>query len=80
MDKQQVNQASWPWQRLAPGQTLAPDWYINATNQEWLLNVERNYPDIIFPQDCMHPNFIENHTCGETLMQHFMDWWNANLT
>ena len=72
LDKQQVNQAAWPWQRVGP------DWYIHANSQEWLLSVEGNYPEIIFPENCIHPHFMDNFTCGERLQQHFMEWWHAN--
>ncbi len=73
-DRARVNQTSWPWQRL--GQ----HWYIHRNDQEWLLNLERNYPNIVFPQNCIHPQIITNTTCGDILMQHFMDWWNSNNT
>ncbi len=74
IDRAHVNRTLWSWQRL--GQHL----YIHRNDQEWLLNLERNYPNIIFPQNCTHPQFITDTTCGETLMQHFMDWWNSNNT
>ena len=73
-DRARVNQTSWPWQRL--GQHL----YIHRNDQEWLLNLERNYTNIVFPQNCIHPQIITNTTCGDILMQHFMDWWNSNNT
>ncbi len=74
IDRARVNQTLWPWQRL--GQ----HWYIHRSNQEWLLNLERNYPNIIFPKKLNHPQIIINTTCGDILMQHFMDWWNSNNT
>jgi hypothetical protein len=73
-DRACVNQTLWPWQRLGK------HWYIHHNDQEWLLNLERNYTNILFPQNCYHPQFITNTTCGDLLMHHFMDWWNSNNT
>ncbi len=42
-DRARVNQTSWPWQ------TLGQHWYIHHKNQERLLNLEPNHPNIIFP-------------------------------
>ena len=63
--------------KLRGWQRQGQDWYIHANDSEWLLHLERNYPNIVFPQNCYHPHFTNNTTCGELLMQHFMDWWNA---
>ena len=66
-DRERVAISNWPWINH-----LGQDTYMNALDQEWILQLESSYPEIVFLQGLDHVDLTV--TCGELLQAHAQEW------
>jgi len=62
-----VNRDDWPWIH-----NLGQDAYMHAADQEWILQLESSYPEIVYPPGLEHVHLTV--TCGELLQAHAHEW------
>ena len=65
-DRDRVSRANWP-----SIHNRGQDTYMHAVDQEWILQLESSYPEIIFPPGLEHVDLTV--TCGELLQAHALN-------
>ena len=58
-----VSRADWPWIN-----NRGQDTYMHAAEQEWILQLESSFMEIVFPPGLEHVDLTV--TCGELLQAH----------
>ena len=66
-DRERVNRDNWPWIH-----NRGQDTYMHAADQEWILQLESSYPEIVYPPGLEHVHLTV--TCGELLQAHAHEW------
>jgi hypothetical protein len=66
-DRERVNRDNWPWIH-----NRGQDTYMHAEDQEWILQLESSYPEIVYPPGLEHVDLTV--TCGELLQAHAHEW------
>jgi hypothetical protein len=66
-DRERVNRDNWPWIH-----NRGQDTYMHAADQEWILQLESSYPEIVYPPGLEHVDLTV--TCGELLQAHAHEW------
>jgi hypothetical protein len=66
-DRERVNRANLPWIH-----NWGQDTYMHAADQEWILQLESSYPEIVYPPGLEHVDLTV--TCGELLQAHAHEW------
>ena len=66
-DMERLDSANWHWI-----QNRGRDTYMCPADQEWILQLESSYPDIVFPPGLEHVDLTV--TYGELLQVHAHEW------
>ena len=62
-----MDTANWRWI-----QNCGQDTYMRPADQEWILQLESSYPEIVFPPGVEHVDLTV--TCGELFQDHDHEW------